>query len=916
MRNLLVPARLLNVRVWSSLLVLLLVLATAWLANARQDRKANQKPRPEEMEDDPKPKKDKGRSEDEDIGNTRTKVIRDPEDDVASPPPSKPGPVLASDLAAAARRAGHPVVKELYLSLAVPRDVITFHAANRAPERVHPLEAFLKKGLPSQIKATATDKEGQDKEVVLKVDAIKSILPYELVAAASVRDFLGQHLENLQLADPRQLSKYKQLQAAEQVLTVALNFNQSAMQRGVRRGDSWYKDVEVPLREQLLKVRLDQLQELSQERDWDTALTLARLLVDTYSLDKDQEQIADPVDKLLQRALKDPLASQTRMREIRQRLRTLLDQYPNSLALKPISDSMKQQAQDLFEMAKKARDAKDLARAEDLLQQAEETWPMLPQLRAERLRAVNDYPVLRVGVRELPKYMSPALACTDTERRAVELLFESLIKVSPDGRGVLHYEPGLAQGRPQVVPLGRQFQLPRNAFWSNDMPLTPADVSSTMRLLKKGLGTGRSAAWGALLEEVLVEGDPYRVLVPLRQGYLEPLSLMTFKILPQLGVLPPKVTPESEAFAVNPVSSGPFKFDRRDSEQGRPYIAFVANLNYASRPGKLGQPRIKEIRFFAIADPLADLQNNPLNLVLDLTADQAAKLRLQAPKGITVPPPGMNRRVYFLAVNHRVSLLKDNPDLRRALAHAINREKLLDDHFRGGLGRDVHKALNGPYPAQSWALNPALHNRENKTSLDPCDVELAGSLAKRVREKNTGRPLKLTLKYPRDDEAVQKSLAATVAVDGKEGLVEQVQKATGITLELQGCDPYDLRQQVEDSHNYELAYYYYDFPDHTYWLWPLLGPSGTNGENYLGYHNNHIDSLFQKAMARCDFTQVREFTRAIHTELLQSEMPVIPLWQLDSFMAIREGLKPVPFDPLLVFTDIEQWKLNGAASAP
>ena len=43
-------------------------------------------------------------------------------------------------------------------------------------------------------------------------------------------------------------------------------------------------------------------------------------------------------------------------------------------------------------------------------------------------------------------------------------------------------------------------------------------------------------------------------------------------------------------------------------------------------------------------------------------------------------------------------------------------------------------------------------------------------------------------------------------------------------------------------------------------------------------------------------------------------MPFIPLWQLDTYVAIQEQLKTVPaprhLDPLLIFTHVEGWKLE------
>ena len=65
--------------------------------------------------------------------------------------------------------------------------------------------------------------------------------------------------------------------------------------------------------------------------------------------------------------------------------------------------------------------------------------------------------------RDLPIYLSPARARTESERQAVELLFESLIELGTEADGG-RYRPVLALGRPQMIPLGRLFRLPRDRY--------------------------------------------------------------------------------------------------------------------------------------------------------------------------------------------------------------------------------------------------------------------------------------------------------------------------------------------------------------------------------------------------------------------------------------------------------------------
>jgi hypothetical protein len=89
----------------------------------------------------------------------------------------------------------------------------------------------------------------------------------------------------------------------------------------------------------------------------------------------------------------------------------------------------------------------------------------------------------------------------------------------------------VAEGRPRTVPLGRVFRLPHNAFWSDGRPLTAVDVRESLGLLKKGSVVGALPALGELLDDVSVD-DPFRVQLKLKQGFVDPLSLMTFKIMP------------------------------------------------------------------------------------------------------------------------------------------------------------------------------------------------------------------------------------------------------------------------------------------------------------------------------------------------------------------------------------------------
>jgi ABC-type transport system substrate-binding protein len=881
------------------------------------------KKRSEEEEDDKPAKKtdkpkSKKRGEEEDDKAVKPGVGRlaDEADKLA---PAK----ATGNLAEALKATTHPQVKWLFNRLLVEADEVTLKRSRGVTSggtatvgriRVRPLPQYIPD--PSELKGSLSfhilnDSGEGVKEESAAPGRIDSIRYYEQIAVDEVKDFLRQRFTGHAASSPSYLSRYDQLVYAEQALSHVLDFHQSARQTEQRKGEGW-DEVEKPLRAQLLEVLLGEMAELRDSKSFDAAFKLVRRVLDTFTRPSDHKLIAGPLAELLRQALKSSDFTQEDFKEARARLKFIEDQFPDSDVIKPIRDSLQSQAKRYFDLARElwgqaqeakkqgdtGKESKLSAQAKAALQQAEETWPELEGLRNLRFDMAR-YQVLRVGVRSLPVFLSPGWACTDSELRAVELLFESLVSLTPDERGAMYYRPALAEGRPRVVPLGREFKLPRNAKWTDGRPLGVPDVRFTVQQLEKGKLTGRSPAWAEMLDQVRFGSDPSRVKLPLKQGLLEPLAAMSFKVLPMRAGAD---DPTGREFAMNPkVTSGPFRYTGRHSEEPtkRLYAGFEANPHYGTRPDKLNLPRIREVRLFPVLDPVKELKEKRLDMALDLTAEQAAQLATD--RDFEVPMPSAKtsrRRIYFLAVNNRKL---PSAEVRVALARAIAREPLLDEHFRKGLGRQVHKALNGPYPAGSWACNPKLVSRTDKDSLDPFDLDLAKAKLKEGLEK-AGLPDKLTLKYPAGDKALEEAMAA---------LCKQVtQELPGVVLAPETRPPHELRVDVEETHNYHLAYYHHDFVDETFWLMPILGATGRGGgQNYLGYTGSLVSKI-QAADTRRDFVQVRDHVHIIHRQFLD-EMPFIPLWQLDPLFAYRKTLEEVPaVDPQLIFTRVEEWQVK------
>ncbi len=864
----------------------------------------------------PGPKQRVEEEEDAPRKKPKRKVIRvEEEEGETKPGGTRPAdPSASGDLAQLAKEAKHPALKELFGSLAVPHDHVLFQLSRimtsgerrRREEKIVPTPFYLGND-PGRYRRerlrftpfTLDWQQGRPFEPI--IETLESVRPYEEIAQDKVRDFLHSNYDQREPNDPLYLSRYDMLKAAEQVLSSVLRWHQSAIQTGKRRGQEW-DDVEKALRKQLLEdVLLKQMELLAQAKDWDRVLSLTHRLAVSYS--NSDERIFYPVARMIESALKDPTGNEDKKKNACKRLHELEMEFPDNKVFQPLSRMLQARAEELLAQAREvAGDKKDLQRlqrARELLYDAEQTWPQLPELRTFKSELGLEYPILRVGVRgPLPKYFSPAWACTDNERRSVEMLFEGLVKRIPDEAGGFRYRPGLAESLPKVVPLGRLFDLPRNAFWSDGRRLNFTDIDISLTLLKSGKGVGCSRVWGDLLAEVEPMKSPYQVTLRLKQGFLDALAPMTFKILPRN----PRAPVTTEEFARAPVTSGPFLLEpyrsRRSDETKRECLVFVANPYYGQRRSKRGLPHIQEVRLYTYAGDVnglvADLRAGRLDLVLDLTAKEAEELKKQAPD-LVVPMPSpavSNRRIYFLAVNTRKL---DDAKLRQALSCAIDREGLLNEHFRASAKTPLHKALDGPFPVGSWACKP--ENDASKARQALFDPERAKLLMQNVK----AGPFRL--KYVPENPDLD---------DALKHLCAQVKERTGVVLEpTPVSSPYQLREDVEWTKNYDLAYYHYDFPDEMFWLAPLFGspPETEDTNNIFKFHSSVLPNLLMGTKGHRSFPEVRSYQWETQ-DYLNREMPFIPLWQLDPLLAYRRDVQPAALDPLLPFSTIEEWRLQ------
>ena len=644
-----------------------------------EDTPKKKKP-PVEEEDSPKPPNKKPPVEDDDTSKPKKPV---PKDDDEGPSkntkpiekpsvPAKPAaPTIAVkqfDFGKEAAIAVHPEVKKLYQLVAVQADRILLKSdMNLTP--VEPLPIYIgSKANTGDISYRIFGPDGKLSAAGYTVHpgAIVRGVTYEEWAIEEVSNFLIE-MEKYADGNPKFLPRQECLSIADNALTAALQFHDKGREK--KDGPGW-QGVRAHLMDKYLDVLTDELNEnISLASDAKAANRAADIADRMNTLFPDSLQ-AQREFVIWQLSLVDNNLSKldsVYIKATKKKLKELEGRFPTAdpKVLEKLRDRLRRRAQAHFDEARKLAATND-GKPESLrqLDMALKIWENVPGLRDFQQQLGHDFKMLVIGVNRLPELMSPALAITDADRWACDLLFESLVKAVPDGLVGHRYTAGLAMRLPRTIAMGREFELPRDAVWvdreGKTDKLDSSDVRGTLSMLQDkdniNLPVGENID---LLSEPVVQ-DAYRFPLRLERGCLDPLSVMSFKILPArlLGTRPDKML--NREFALDPTGSGPFVYHGRRTEDGREYAVFKANPNYGKRDGRFGLPRIQEIRFVVPpADPVADLREGRIDMLLDIPTSQM--MRLRDPKNelamSTADYTLNSRRIWMVAVNHRIPFL-------------------------------------------------------------------------------------------------------------------------------------------------------------------------------------------------------------------------------------------------------------------
>ena len=459
--------------------------------------------------------------------------------------------------------------------------------------------------------------------------------------------------------------------------------------------------------------------------------------------------------------------------------------------------------------------------------------------------------------------LNPLLDWNNQADRDVDrLIFSGLVRF--DERGFPQADLAQSWGS---TPDGTiyNFAIRPNAVWHDGAPVTSDDVIFTIEMMKSAgslYPQDIKDLWGKIQVEKMNDKN---LKFTLPEPFVPFLDYMTFGILPKhlLGSVPPDQMASAE-FNINPVGSGPYKFERLLVDKGQIIgVALTVFKDYYRQPGFIEQVVFRYYPTSAAA--LDAFRQGDVFGISQITGDALGDALEELNLNVYTSRTPQMGFVLFNLNNPETAFLQ-NANVRRALMLGLNRQYLINAHLHG-------QAIpaDGPILPNSWAHYDGIE----KFNYDP---DAAINLLKSegyvipasggdVRAKE-GAALIFGMVHPDDASHTQ--------------IAQSIQKQwaqIGVRVDLQP-QPYDqlalttLASRAFQSALVDLNLSRTPDPD-PYPFWHQAEANG--GQNYSQWDNRAASEYLEQARVTADYTLRAKLYRNFQI-VFAKELPALPLY--------------------------------------
>ncbi len=494
--------------------------------------------------------------------------------------------------------------------------------------------------------------------------------------------------------------------------------------------------------------------------------------------------------------------------------------------------------------------------------------------------------------------LNPMLDWNNSADRDINrLIFSGLIKFDSHGLP----QPDLAESwGTSADGMFYNFSLRPHAVWHDGRPVTSDDVIFTIELIKSA-GSLFPQDIKDLWSKIEIKRLNDKTLqFKLPEPFAPFLDYVTFGVLPKhlLETVPSDQLANAE-FNLNPVGTGPYKFDRLLTSGGQiTGVGLVANPDYFIQP-----PFIEQVVFRYYPNSASAFDAYKQGEVLgisQLTTDTLEPALRETTLSVytsRLPQTGL----VFLNLNNPSVPFLQSEKIRRALLLGVNRNMIVS-HILNGQAI----VADGPILPGSWAYY------EDIEQLDYDPDAAAALLIKEgyvipagggeVRAKD-GQFLTFTLVHP--DDIIHTQVAQAIQSDWA---------LIGVKIELQAVSYNSLVNDYLSTRNYQAALADLNTsrtpdPD-PYLFWHQS--EATGGQNYSQWDNRTASEYLETARTTADFAERARLYRNFQV-VFTKEMPSLPLYYPVYSYGVDAQVQGVQVAPLYDVSDrlalIGEWYL-------
>lgn len=441
-----------------------------------------------------------------------------------------------------------------------------------------------------------------------------------------------------------------------------------------------------------------------------------------------------------------------------------------------------------------------------------------------------------------PNSLDPHAANDQPSNHVNVNIYERLVEFTPD----LELEPGLAESYEQLDDTTWEFILRDNVEFHDGTPFNAEAVKTNLDRLRDEEVGSPVAFLFELIEEVEVVDDNI-----IHIHTVSPFAALPSHLAhPAGGMISPSVIEDDYSgeellteVNLNPIGTGPFEFE--EISEGE-YVTLSKNDSYWGEPAAADS-----FTFNAVpedATRIAELTTGNTDLIYPLDPNDFEQVN--SGENTTVHETESVRMEYVGFNTEQAPF--DNPEVRNAVAQAINKDEIIDIMLEG-------KAVSA-----DTLLSPAVNGHSEELDTVSFDKDNARSILEEQGLED-GFTAEIT---------VMDRTAADIATYIQEELSD-----LNITIEIYQLESGAFMEYVgEANHDMFIGGWGTVTLDADYGLYPLFHSSniGDSG-NRSRYSNSEVDQLLDDARSETDEDRRLELYHDAQ-QIILNESPIIPIY--------------------------------------